>query len=83
MTVFQSVLFLILGVGLIGGAVHSLRTGWLPCGPNGLNGRLEFRRDAQPLGFWVMFFVYGASGAALTLFAVALLLGRAEPLPLN
>jgi len=60
-----------------------LSTGWLPCGPKGLKGRLEIRRHEQPLGFWLMFVVYGAGGLWLAIFALRVLTGHAEPLPLR
>ncbi len=83
MRLFQGLLFLFFGVGLLIIVVRSLDSGWLPCGPNGLKGRLEFRRNENPFMYWVMFAVYGIAGIWLTLFAVAVLLGRAAPLPLS
>jgi len=83
MAVIQGLLFLFFGVGLLIMDWQSLAKGWLPCGPNGLKGRLEFRRDEQPLAFWLMFAVYGAGGMWLTVFALRLLAGNAEPLPLQ
>jgi hypothetical protein len=83
MATFQGLLFLFFGIGLLLVDYQSLSRGWLPCGPKGFSGRLEFRRDQQPFLFWLMFLVYGVAGIALTVFAVLLLLGRAAPLPLN
>lgn len=83
MAIFQGLLFLFFGVGLLAVDYQSLSKGWLPCGPNGLQGRLEFRRDDQPLAYWVMFALYGAGGLWLTAFALRLLAGSADPLPLN
>ena len=83
MSVIQGLLFLFFGVGLLWVDYRALRIGWLPCGPNGLRGRLEFRRDEQPAGFWVMFVVYGVGGLWLLVFALRLLAGQAEPLPLR
>ena len=83
MAIFQGVLFLLLGLELMAIAWHSLALGWLPFGPRGLSGRLEFRRDQQPLGYWLAFALYGAGGAALAVFALRLLAGSAAPLPLN
>ncbi|MCW7753419.1 hypothetical protein OOT00_05390 [Desulfobotulus sp. H1] len=62
---------------------RTLATGWLPCGTNGLKGRLEFRPHEQPAGFWIIFLVYGAAGAWLVIFALRLFTGMAEPLPLR
>jgi hypothetical protein len=83
MAIFQGALFLILGLGLLIVDYRSLDTGWLPCGPKGLKGRLEFRRDRQPIGFWLMFIGYGIGGLWLFSFSLRLLVGQAEPLPLN
>lgn len=83
MAFFQGVLFLLFGAGLALVALRSLSTGLLPCGPNGLKGRLEFRRDEQPVGFWLMFALYGAGGLWLATFALRLFTGQAAPLPLR
>lgn len=82
MAIFQGALFLFFGVCLLVMDWRSLKSGWLPCGPNGLKGRLEFTRAGQPLGYWVMFVLYGVAGAWLLVFSVRLLAGHAEPLPL-
>lgn len=83
MVIFQSAFFLVLGLGLLVIDWRSLKSRWLPCGPNGLKGRLEFTRDDQPLGYWLMFVIYGVGGAWLVIFALRLLAGLAEPLPLR
>lgn len=83
MGVFQGLVFLAFGAGLLAVDYRSLGRGWLPCGPNGLKGRLEFRRATQPLGYWTMFAVYGAGGVWLVGFGLQLLAGAAEPLPLR
>jgi hypothetical protein len=83
MKLFQGLLFLILGVGLIVVAMRSLASGWLPCGPNGLKGRLEFRRNERPVLYWLMFVVYGVAGFWLAIFALWVLLGTVPPLPLS
>ena len=54
MTIFQGLLFLFFGVGLLLVNYRALTSGWLPCGPNGIKGRLEFRRDTSPLMFWLI-----------------------------
>jgi len=82
MVLFQGLFFLVLGVGLLAVDYRSLTTGSLPCGPNGLKGRLEFHRDSQPLGYWLMFAAYGGAGAWLVMFSLRLMTGHAEPLPL-
>jgi len=83
MATFQGVLFLFFGVGLLLVDVRSLRSGWLPFGSKGFGGRLEFRRQEQAVGYWLMFFLYGAAGLWLGLFALRLLTGNAAPLPLR
>lgn len=82
MAIFQSLLFLVFGLGLLLMDWRSLKSGSLPCGPNGLQGRLEFTRDNQPFGYWVMFVLYGGAGIALVVFSIRLLAGLATPLPL-
>lgn len=82
MRLFQGLLLLFLGAGLVIVALRSLSTGWLPCGPNGLKGRLEFRRKDSPIGYWLMFAVYGVAGFWLAGYAVGILVGTVPPLPL-
>jgi len=83
MSIFQGLLFLVLGVGLLLVDWQSLSRGWLPCGPNGLKGRVEFHRESQPAAYWLMFVLYGLAGLWLTGYAIRLLAGLAEPLPLR
>jgi hypothetical protein len=83
MALFQGALFLFFGAGLLAVTYRSFTTGWLPSGPNGLKGRLEFRRSEQPFGFWLMFVLYSIGGVALFVLGVRVLLGVTEPLPLN
>jgi hypothetical protein len=83
MAILQSAILLFFGVGLVLVNYRSLTTGWLPCGPNGFKGRLEFKRSEQPVGFWLMFALYGAGGAWLVVFGLRLLAGQVESLPLN
>lgn len=83
MATFQGLFFLVLGVGLLFLVYQSLSRGFLPCGPKGLCGRLEFRRDEAPLLFWLLFLLYALAGLALTIFAVRVLAGSAAPLPLR
>jgi hypothetical protein len=81
MRLFQGLLFLFFGVGLVVVAIRSLTSGWLPCGPNGFKGRLEFRRKDQPFRYWLMFAVYGVAGFWLAGYAVGILSGAVPPLP--
>lgn len=83
MALFQGVLLMILGAGVVGVAYRSLSTGWLPCGPDGKGGRLEFHRDRQPLRYWLMFLVYGLGGAWVAGYGLLILSGQVEPLPLQ
>lgn len=81
MRLFQGLLFLFLGAGLVLVAFRSLSSGWLPCGPNGLKGRLEFGRKEQPFGYWLMFTVYSVAGIWLAGYAIGILVGAVPPLP--
>lgn len=83
MSIFQGLLFLFLGTGLLRVDYQALRSGSLRCGPNGFKGRLEFSKSEQPVGFWVMFILYGAGGLWLLALALRLLVGQAAPLPLR
>ena len=83
MRIFQGLLLLFFGVGLVLVAYQSLGRGWLPFGPNGVKGRLEFRREEQPLLFWLAFGAYATAGFALVIFAARVLSGNAAPLPLR
>jgi len=82
-SIFQGLLFLCFGLGLLLVVFKSLTNGRLPCGPNGLKGRLEFHRAAQPFLYWLMFVLYTVAGLWLIIFAARLLTGAAQPLPLN
>lgn len=79
----QGLLFLALGIGLMLVAYRSLSRGWLPFGSRGFLKRLEVDRNEQPLFFWLAFGMYAAAGVALVVFAVRLLAGHADPLPLR
>ncbi len=83
MAIFQGLFFMVLGGGLLLVDWQSLTKGWLPCGPNGFKGTLKFHRDQQPGAYWLMFAVYGIGGLWLLIFALRLLAGSAEPLPLR
>ena len=83
MAIFEGLLFLLFGAGLLWMDGQALRSGRLPCGPNGFKGRLAFSRNEQPAGFWVMFALYGAAGLWLLVLALQLLAGQATPLPLR
>ncbi|MCP9470290.1 MAG: hypothetical protein NNA31_09870 [Nitrospira sp.] len=72
MSIFQGLLFMPFGAGLVLVDYRALRSGWLPCGPNGFRGRLEFGKHEQPVGFWVMFVLYGTGGLWLPVFVLPL-----------
>lgn len=83
MSIFLGLLLLHLDAGLLRVDYQALRSGSLPCCPNGFKGRLAFSRREQPVGFWVMFILYGAGGLWLLALALRLLAGQAAPLPLR
>ena len=83
MRIVQGLLFLFFGAGLLWIAWRSLQGGPLPWGARGLSGRLEFRRAEQPLRYWLALAVYAIAGVALVLFALGVLAGDVQPLPLR
>jgi len=83
MLIFQGLLFLFLGAGLLRVDYQALRSGSLRCGPNGFKGRPAFSKSEQPIAFWAMFILYGAGGLWLLALALRLLIGQATPLPLR
>lgn len=83
MALFQGVLLLILGYGMLGIVYRSLTHGWLPFGVNGLKGRLIFRMDERPLAYWAAFTFYCAFGLWCIFIAFGVMSGQREPLPLN
>jgi len=83
MVLFQSVLFLVLGLALLIATYRSLASGFLPFGSNGFKGRLEIHRSERPFFYWTIFAAYAVAGALLAGFSIALLLGFAHPLPLR
>jgi hypothetical protein len=76
MAIFQRLLFVLFGAGLLLVDYQALRNGWLPCSSNGFKGRLEFRKHEQPVGFWVMFVLYGAGGLWLLVWPCSCSPGR-------
>lgn len=83
MALFQGVMLLIFGYGMLGIVYQSLTKGWLPFGANGFKGRLEFRMNEQPLGYWTAFILYCAFGVWCVFLAFGVLSGQIEPLPLT
>jgi hypothetical protein len=83
MAQFEGWFLLVLGVGVIAVAVQGVIRGWLPNGPNGFKPGEGVSRERQPIGFWLFFGVYVAGGLWVTIYALRLLLGHAEPLPLR
>lgn len=83
MALAQGLFFLVFGVGLVLVALQGVSRGWLPNGPNGFKEGKGVSRSEQPLGFWFFFAIYFCGGAALAIYALGLLIGRAGPLPLQ
>lgn len=83
MAIFQGIVLLVFGTGLLLVDYRSLSTGWLPCRPNGFRGRLEFKRLERPFAYWLMFGAYGAGGIWLLALGASILTGRVAPLPLS
>ncbi len=80
MNVFIGFLGLILGVCMVVMVVRSLKHGrGLPHGSKGGDGSGEFRRDDNPVMYWVMFLIYGAGGLGLTAYSLLVLVGRIKP----
>ena len=83
MALFQGLLLLVLGYGLLGVVYRSLSRGWLPFGSNGFKGRLELHMAAQPFGYWSAFTMYSGFGFWCVFCGLGIISGRIEPLPLN
>jgi hypothetical protein len=83
MALFQGLFFLVVGVLLIVISYQSLSRGWLPFGSNGFRGRLEIRKDDNPVGFWAVFCLYAIASLAITIYALLILSGACPPLPLR
>lgn len=83
MAMFQGLIFLLLGVGLLLMVWRSLDCGWLPFGTNGFKGRFQVFRSEHPLWYWAAFVLYSLGGLWLLIYALRLMTGAAEPLPLN
>lgn len=83
MALFQGVLLLIFGYGMLGVVYRSLSKGWLPFGSNGFKGRLEVHMTARPFGYWAVFTLYCAFGIWCVFLAFGVLSGHVEPLPLD
>src|SRR5690606_36214339 len=83
MALFQGVMLLIFGYGMLGVVYQSLTKGWLPFGANGFKGRLEVRMDERPFGYWTAFTLYCAFGVWCVFIAFSVLSGQTEPLPLT
>ncbi len=83
MVLFQGLILLVLGYGTLAVAYRSLTHGWLPFGPNGLKGRVEFRMADQPFAYWMAFTFYCGLGVWCVTLAFGVLSGEMEPLPWN
>lgn len=83
MALFQGLLLLIFGIGILLIVYQSLSKGALPFGVNGFAGRLEFQKDKQPTLFWLAFIFYSIAGLTLTIIALRIIFGFSAPLPLK
>jgi hypothetical protein len=83
MVFFQGLFFLVLGVGLVLIAWNSRRTGWLPYGPRRFGRDIAVWRHDRPIFYWILFFGYNMAGLWMTVFALRVLVGVAQPLPLS
>lgn len=83
MAQFQGWFLLVLGVGVVAVAVQGIFRGWLPNGPNGFKASEGVSRDRQPIGFWFFFGLYFVGGLWVAIYALRILLGHADPLPLR
>lgn len=79
----QGLFFLVMGAGVVLVSLQGLSRGWLPNGPNGFRQGTGVSRSEQPLGFWFFFLLYFGGGTAMAIYALRLLFGSAEPLPLH
>ena len=82
MSWFQGVFFLLVGVGLVLVASNGKEKGILPFGSRGFR-RLLVMREEHPLGFGLLWLAYLAAGLGLVVFALLLMTGYAQPLPLR
>lgn len=84
MALFQGLIFLFFGVGLLIMDYQSLTRGWLPFGVSrsSESGRLEISKDRHGGLYWLLFMAYAAAGVALIILALRILTGNIEPLPL-
>jgi hypothetical protein len=79
----QGILFLFLGLGILGVVANGIRMGRLPFGSKGFSGRYEVERDTSAAGFWLLAAAYCIGGLWLFFYSISLLLGTATPLPLR
>jgi hypothetical protein len=80
---FQGIFFLVLGMGLVVIACNSRRTGWLPYGPRRFGRDIAVWRDERPLLYWALFTGYNLAGLWMAAFALRVLTGVVQPLPLD
>ena len=83
MVALQSLLLITLGAGLLAVTWRSFPAGWLPCGPNGLRGRVEVSRKCQPAAYWALVVLYTSMGLWMLRLGVSVMVGTTEPLPLS
>ena len=83
MALFHGLFFLVLGGGLTLIAWNSLNTGCLPYGPGRFGRDVAVRRSESPFFYWVLFGGYNVAGMWMAGFALMVLAGTAEPMPLQ
>ena len=83
MALFQSLFFLVFGVGLVLVALQGAKRGWLPNGPNGFKQGEGVRKSDSPVAFWFFFSLYCGGGVVLAIYALRLIFGSAASLPLK
>jgi hypothetical protein len=80
---FQALFLLVLGAGIVLVALQGAFRGWLPNGSKGFKKGEGVFREKQPLVFWFFFLLYFGGGVAAVVYALRLLTGHADPLPLR
>ena len=81
MSLFQALLFLILGVYLLALDFIGWRNGSIPFGHRGFHAFTNFSKIDQPLRFWLVFAFYSISGLCALIFSLSLFIGFSSPLP--
>ncbi len=76
-------LFLIfMGAGVLAVAWNGIRTGEVPAGANFFRGTWRPSREDNPVAFHFFLLLYLCGGAAMVVWGLLILAGKAAPLPL-